>query len=128
MDALDRNVVIVTTSTLLATLTTVASIWKQEDQKRNVLEIARQGGALYDKFVGFTEDLVRVGKEMDRAKDSYAQAMNKLSEGKGNLVSRAEKIKELGVKTTKEIDPRLLDRSGQNELDEAINSESQDED
>ena len=111
LDALEKNVVIVTTSTLLATLTTVSSIWKQENQKKNVMEIARQGGALYDKFVNFTEDLLKIGKEMDNSKKSYVSAMNKLADGTGNLIGRAEKIRELGIKTNKKMDDRLINRA-----------------
>lgn len=111
LQALDKNVVMVSTSTLLATLSTVASIWKQEDQKRNVLEIASQAGALYDKFEGLVQDLLKVGKQINASQDGYKAAMNKLSEGKGNLISRVERLKVLGAKTKKSIPPNLLERS-----------------
>lgn len=111
VDAYDKNIVIVSPSTLLATLRTIANIWKQEYQNQNVLEIAKQSGALYDKFVGFVEDLIDVGSRMEQAKKSYAGAMNKLSEGSGNLVKRAEKIKELGAKTSKSLPQSLLNRA-----------------
>ena len=111
LEALDKNVVIVSTSTLLATLSTVASIWRQEDQKRNVLEIARQAGALYDKFEGLVQDLLRVGKQINASQDSYKAAMGKLTEGKGNLISRVEKLKMLGAKTKKAIPEKLVERS-----------------
>lgn len=111
LEALEKNIVIVTTSTLLATMKTVSFIWKQENQKKNVLEIARQGGELYDKFVNFTDDLIKIGKQMDQAKNSYADAMNKLSDGKGNLVGKAEKIRKLGIKTSKKMNPTLVNRS-----------------
>lgn len=114
-DAFDRNVVIVSTSTLLATLRTIASIWKQEKQTQNALEIARQGGNLYDKFVGLTEDLLALGRQMDTAKKSYEGAMNKLSTGTGSLVTRAESLRKLGLKTSKQVDQKLLDRAGDNE-------------
>ena len=110
-DAFDLNIVIVSPSTLLATLRTVASIWRQENQNRNAQEIARQGGALYDKFVGFLDDLINIGKKIDSTKDSYKDAMKKLYEGQGNLVRRTEMLKELGAKTTKSIQPNLLDRA-----------------
>ncbi len=110
-DAFDMNIVIVSPSTLLATLRTIASIWRQENQNKNALEIARQSGALYDKFVGFTEDLISVGKKMDEAKSNYSSAMNKLVEGSGNLVRRAKKIQELGAKTAKQLPLSLLDRA-----------------
>ena len=111
LQALDKNVVMVSTSTLLATLSTVASIWKQEDQKRNVLEIASQAGALYDKFEGLVEDLLKIGKQINASQDGYKAAMNKLSEGKGNLIGRVERIKTLGAKTKKSLPSSLLDRA-----------------
>ncbi|HWB64848.1 MAG TPA: DNA recombination protein RmuC [Chitinophagales bacterium] len=109
--AWDRKIVIVSPSTLLATLRTIASIWKQERQTRNALQIADEGGKLYDKFVTFYEDLKDVGDKMDRAKLSYVDAMKKLYEGSGNLVKRAEKMKELGAKTTKQLPQNLIDRA-----------------
>lgn len=111
-EAFEKNIVIVSPSTLLATLRTIASIWRQENQNRNALEIARQAGALYDKFVGFVEDLKAVGDKMDEAKSKYQDAMKKLVEGSGNLVKRSEKLKELGAKTSKQIPQKILDRSG----------------
>lgn len=111
--ALDKNVVLVSTSTLLATLRTVSYIWKQENQNRNVREIAKESGALYDKFVGFIEDLVAVGKKMDDAKKEYSSAMNKLidSPKRGTtVVGRIEKLKELGAETSKSIPQNILDR------------------
>jgi len=110
-DAYDKNIVIVSPSTLIATLRTIASIWRQENQNRNALEIARHGGQLYDKFKSFTDDLIKVGENLKTTKSNYDLAMNKLSVGKGNLVNRADKLKELGAKATKKIDARLQDRS-----------------
>jgi DNA recombination protein RmuC len=110
-DAYDKNIVIVSPSTLIATLRTIASIWRQENQNKNALEIARQGGQLYDKFVAFCEDLVKIGENLNTTKKNYDQAMNKLSAGKGNLVNRADKLRELGAKATKNLDQRLLDRA-----------------
>lgn len=107
--AWDRKVVIVSPSTLLATLRTVASIWKQERQNRNVLEIARLSGSMYDKFVGFIADMESIGKNIRQSQDSYEKAMNKLSNGPGNLSSTSEKIKKLGAKTNKQIDTKYLD-------------------
>lgn len=111
-EALDKNIVIVSTSTLLATLKTIASIWRQEYQNKNALEIARQSGALYDKFVGFTQDLIGVGKKIDDSKVAYKDAMNKLVEGRGNLIGRVEKLRELGAKASKNISQPLLDKAG----------------
>jgi DNA recombination protein RmuC len=115
VDAYDKNIVIVSPSTLLATLRTIANIWKQEYQNQNVIEIAKQSGALYDKFVGFVEDLKSVGERMDQAKGSYVDAMKKLSEGSGNLVRRAEKIKQLGAKTSKSLPQNILNRAEQDD-------------
>lgn len=111
--AWERKIVIVSPSTLLATLRTIASIWKQERQTRNALEIAKQSGDLYDKFVGFVDELIAVGKKMNDAKVSYDEAMKKLSSGKGNLVRRAETIKELGAKTTKDLPSALIERANE---------------
>jgi DNA recombination protein RmuC len=111
VDAYDKNIIIVSPSTLLATLRTIANIWKQEHQNKNVLEIAKQSGALYDKFVGFINDLIDVGNRMDQAKSSYEGAMKKLSDGSGNLVNRAEKIRELGAKTSKSLPQNIVDRA-----------------
>lgn len=101
--AWDNKVVIVSPSTLLATLRTIASIWQQENQNRNALEIARQSGALYDKFVAFISDMESIGKSLESTRKTYDQAANKLFTGAGNLVKRAENIKKLGAKTTKEL-------------------------
>jgi DNA recombination protein RmuC len=107
-DAFDKNIVLVTTSTLLATLRTVAGVWRQEDQKRNVLRIAEESGKLYDKFVGFVDDLKTVGKHLENSQSSYNAAMNKLTEGRGNLIRRVEILRELGAKTSKTLDEHLL--------------------
>jgi DNA recombination protein RmuC len=112
LDALEKNIVLVTTSTLLATLRTVSYIWKQENQKNNVLEIARQSGLLYDKFVNFVEDLKMIGQRLEGAQNAYDSAMNKLVESKkfgDTLVGRAQKIKELGAKTSKALPKELVD-------------------
>lgn len=108
--ALDRNIVIVSTSTLLATLRTISYIWKQDLQNKNAEEIARQAANLYDKFVGFTEDLIKLGNQMDTAGKTYKDAMNKLTDGTGNLTRRVENLRKLGVNPSKNIDQRLVDR------------------
>jgi len=110
-DAYDKNIVIVSPTTLIATLRTISNIWKNEYQNRNALEIARQGGNLYDKFVAFTEDLKNVGRHMDASQKVYVEAMRKLVDGSGNLVSRAQKIKDLGAKTSKQMDQKLIERA-----------------
>lgn len=109
--AWDRKIVIVSPSTLLATLVTIASLWKQEKQTKNALEIAQRGGALYDKFVGFIDDMKDVGKQMKKTEDTYKDAMSKLYEGKGNIVRTIENLKSLGAKTTKSLDQNLLDKA-----------------
>lgn len=115
--AWDLRVVIVSPSTLLATLRTIASIWKQENQNRNALEIAKKAGDLYDKFSAFTEDLLKVGRQLDTAKDTYSEAMKKLTDGRGNLVRRVEELRSMGAKAGKEINPALIARA--DEGDEA---------
>ncbi|HQX99837.1 MAG TPA: DNA recombination protein RmuC [Flavobacteriales bacterium] len=110
-EAYDRQVVMVTHSTLMATLRTIHGIWKNERIARNHIAIAERAGALYEKFVGFTEDLGRVGKHVNDAKDSYEKALGKLSEGPGNLVRQVEMLKELGAKTSKGLHPKLLERA-----------------
>ncbi len=112
LDALDEHVVIVTTSTLLATMRTVSYIWKQEKQKNSVLEIARQSGMLYDKFVNFVEDLRAVGQRLNQAQGAYQDAMNKLVDSRkfgDTLVGRAERIRGLGARVSKSLPPTLLD-------------------
>mgnify|MGYP001576594271 CR=1 FL=1 len=113
--AWEKKIVIVSPSTLLATLRTIASLWKQERQTKNALEIAEEGGKLYDKFVLFVDDLISIGKKMDEAKTNYSEAMKKLHDGTGNLVRRAEKMKTLGAKTTKELPKNLVERAQENE-------------
>ncbi|MGN0003223.1 MAG: DNA recombination protein RmuC [Sphingobacterium composti] len=108
-DAWDRRVVIVSPSTLLATLRTIASMWKQERQNRNVLEIAREAGALYDKFVGFLTDMQQIQVHLNKASEKHDEAMKKLSTGAGNVVRRVENLKSLGAKANKQIDDRYLD-------------------
>ena len=107
--AWDNKVVIVSPSTLLATLRTIASIWQQENQTRNAMEIARQGGALYDKFVNFIVDLEKIGNNIDQTRRNYDLAMNKLNDGRGNLIRSAEKLRELGAKASKELPQKYLD-------------------
>ncbi|MBL7942392.1 MAG: DNA recombination protein RmuC [Flavobacteriales bacterium] len=109
--AWDRKIVIVSPSTLIATLRTIASIWKQERQTRNAFQIAEEGGKLYDKFKGFVDDLVQVGRQMDGAKAKYEEAMNKLISGRGNLVSKAEIMRKLGARTTKQLDRAIVERA-----------------
>jgi DNA recombination protein RmuC len=107
-DAWDKRVVIVSPSTLLATLRTISSMWKQERQNRNVLEIARLSGEMYDKFVGFVGDMEGIGKNIKQSQEAYDKAINKLTDGRGNLTITAEKIKKLGAKANKQIDQKYI--------------------
>jgi DNA recombination protein RmuC len=107
--AWNKKVVLVTPSTLLATLKTVASIWKQEQQTRNAIEIASKAGLLYDKFVSFISDLKKIGDNLDKTKENYNDAFSKLSSGSGNLIGRVEILRKLGAKTTKQIDQKYLE-------------------
>jgi len=107
-DAFQKKVILVTPSTLLATLRTVAHIWKQEKQTRHALEIAKKSGALYDKFVGLYEDLSLLGDKLKAALDCHRDALNKLKEGPGNLIKRVEDIKKLGAKAGKSLPTHLV--------------------
>lgn len=106
--AWERKVVITTPTTLMATLWIIANIWQQEHQTANALEIARQGGALYDKLVGFVDSLENVGRLLERSQAAYSQAFNQLKSGRGNLISRAENLRALGVSNAKSLDPNLV--------------------
>jgi len=119
--AFEQNIVIVTPSTLLATLRTIDSMWNNEKQQRNAIEIARQAGALYDKFEGFVSDLTKVGKKMDEAKTEYKGAMNKLVEGRGNIITSIEKLKKMGAKAKKSLPDKYLERAQQDDFDEKLN-------
>jgi DNA recombination protein RmuC len=121
--AFEKNIVIVTPSTLLATLRTIDSMWTNQKQQENAIEIARQAGALYDKFEGFVSDLIKIGKKMDEAKVEYSAAMNKLTEGKGNLVISAEKLKKMGAKAKKAL-PEALLRRAENDEDILIETDN----
>jgi DNA recombination protein RmuC len=101
--AFDRRIILVTAPTLLATLKTVASLWKQDKQTKNAVEIAKRGGLLYDKFVGLYSDLELIGKHLDRTRQSYDAALSKLRDGRGNLISQVDELRELGVKTQKNL-------------------------
>lgn len=118
--AWDKRVVLVTPSTLLATLKTVGSIWKQERQNRHALEIAEQAGRLYDKFAGFIDDMERIGSKQKEATLAFEHAMNKLSTGNGNIIRSAEKLKEMGAKAKKSLDRKYrdLNQNSVHEVDE----------
>lgn len=121
--AFEKNIVIVTPATLLATLRTIDSMWTNQKQQENAIEIARQAGALYDKFEGFVSDLIKIGKKMDEAKSEYGNAMNKLVDGKGNLVVSVEKLKKMGAKAKKALPESVLKRASENEINSIIENE-----
>jgi DNA recombination protein RmuC len=109
--AFEKNIVIVTPSTLLATLRTIDTMWNNEKQQKNALEIARQAGALYDKFQGLLGDLIGIGKRIDESKKEYANAMNKLVEGRGNIITSVEKLKKMGAKAKKSLPENIIERA-----------------
>ncbi|MFM9827026.1 DNA recombination protein RmuC, partial [Flavobacterium sp.] len=109
--AFEKNIVIVTPSTLLATLRTIDSMWTNQKQQENAFEIARQAGALYDKFEGFVADLIKIGKKIDESKVEYQGAMNKLVDGSGNLIKRVENLKKMGAKTQKSLPENIINRA-----------------
>jgi DNA recombination protein RmuC len=109
--AFEKNIVIVTPSTLLATLRTIDSMWANQKQQENALEIARQAGALYDKFEGFVADLLKIGKKIDDSKTEYSGAMNKLVEGNGNIIVSIEKLKKMGAKAKKSLPDNIINRA-----------------
>ncbi len=123
--AFEKNIVIVTPTTLLATLRTIDSMWANQKQQENALEIARQAGALYDKFEGFVLDLVKIGKKMDEAKVEYQGAMNKLVDGKGNLITSVEKLKKMGAKAKKSLPENIINRATIFDENELLLTESE---
>ena len=116
-DAFDKNIVIVTPTTLLATLRTIDTMWQNDKQQRNALEIAAAAGSLYDKFVLLTDDLIKVGQQMDTVQKTYKSSMNKLSAGSGNLIGRLERLKKLGAKANKSLNDKLVTRAIENDPD-----------
>lgn len=112
-----KRIVLVSPSTLLATLKTVSSVWKQEKHTKNALEIAKKAGLLYDKFVGFIDDLKKMGDQLGKAQESYNSAFGKLHEGKGSLTNSVESLRVLGLKTKKKIDKNLLEESTEEEVE-----------
>ncbi len=111
-EAFEKNIVIVSPSTLLATLRTIDNIWRQEKQNKNAMEIAKRAGDMYDKFVNFVDDLKKLGNQLLTTQKTYDEAMKKLTSGTGNLVSRAENVKKMGAKTSKNISLELVEDIG----------------
>ena len=110
-EAYNQNVLLTSPTTLLATLRVISNLWRQEDQSRNAAEIARQAGNLYDKFANFCQDMLEIGQRVNQTQTAYEQAIGRLSEGRGNLLSRIDKLKELGANTTKNIPASLVEQS-----------------
>ncbi len=110
-EALERRIIFVSPTLLIPSLQLIKNVWKQEYQTRHVIEIATKAGDLYDKFVGFTEDLIALGRNLEASKKFYDESMKKLSSGSGNLVRRVEDLKKLGAKANKAIDQNLLKRA-----------------
>lgn len=111
--AYQKHVIMLSPTNLIAYLKLISDVWKRADQNKNAEEIARQAGALYDKFDGFVADLLKIGKKMDDAKGDYENAMKKLSSGRGNLVGSAQRLKQLGASTKKQLPEALLERAGE---------------
>ena len=111
MDAWNRNVLLVSPSTLLFVVRTVAHLWRQEAQSKNAQDIAKRGAELYDRLTGFVTDLERVGKNLRQAQEAYGEAFDKLTKNKGNVIRQAEMLRELGVKPNKSLPPSLLESS-----------------
>lgn len=126
-DAFDKNIVIVSPSTLLATLATIDSVWKQEYQNKNAQKIAERGGKLYDKFVLFVESLEEIGMRIRQSQESYDQAMNRLKTGRGDLIGQADKLRKLGANNSKKISRNLLDQEDAPETIENLESEEETE-
>lgn len=116
-DAFEKNIIIVTPTTLLAVLKTIDSMWQNEKQKQNAIEIATQAGALYDSFTNLTDELLKVGRQIGTVQNTYEGAMKKLT-GKGNLINRVERLKKLGAKASKQVDQKLILRARENEEEE----------
>lgn len=115
-EAFEKNIIIVSPTTLLATLRTIASIWRQENQTKNAQEIADRAGKMYDKFVSMADDLLKLGNQLDTSQKTYDEVMRKLKTGSGNLVKRSEDLRKLGAKTSKEISSGLIDNTIDNDV------------
>jgi DNA recombination protein RmuC len=115
--AFEKNIVIVTPSTLLATLRTIDTMWNNQKQQQNAIEIATQAGRLFDQFVNLTDDLLKVGNQLNTVKGSYDSTMKKLT-GQGNLIKKVESIRKLGIKQRKHINEKLLQKAAQEEEEE----------
>jgi DNA recombination protein RmuC len=124
MDAYNKKIVLVSPTNMIIALRTIASMWKQEKQNKNALKIAEDAGNLYDKFVNFTTDLIRVGKSLNESSTHYSEAMKKLSEGNGNIISRVENLKKMGARASKSIEPKLIERASQHFIEDISDNEN----
>jgi DNA recombination protein RmuC len=115
-EAFEKNIIIVSPTTLLATLRTIASIWRQENQTKNAQEIADRAGKMYDKFVSMADDLLKLGNQLDTSQKTYDEVMRKLKTGSGNLVKRSEELRRLGAKTSKEFSGGLIEKTLDNDV------------
>jgi DNA recombination protein RmuC len=115
-EAFDKNILVVSPSTLLVTLRTIENIWRHEYQNRHCIEIANKAGGLYNKFVGFVDALQEVGRHLDRAKAACKTASDRLVNGRGNLIRRTQELKALGVKAEKELPEKLLEMAQDGEM------------
>lgn len=122
--AFEKNIIFVVPTTLLTTLKTVQNLWRLAQQNKNANEIAEKAGALYDKFVAFVEDLDEVGSKIDSSKKSFEKAQNKLLSGRGNLIKRAEALRELGAKTSKKQKTELLAKVGEDDTEALLDKKS----
>ena len=125
---MNKNIILVGPSTLLAILRTIQNIWRFEHQNKNALEIATSAGRLYDKFVSFVENLDDIGKHIQRTQDSYEAAQNKLYSGRGNLISRVETLKTLGANTKKSLPEKLLHQDADSDIEQVISSQEKADD
>ena len=114
-DAFKRGIILVSPTTLHMTLRIIHNMWRYEYQNKNAQEIAKRAGDMYDKFVGFVDALEDVGDKLDKAQSAYQTAHNRLVDGKGNLVGRAEAIRKLGLQTNKKLDKAIVDRQSEND-------------
>src|SRR5882757_2011222 len=127
VDAWEKNILLVSPSTLLFVVRTVAHLWKQEEQVRNVQQIAERGAELYDKFAGFVDDLSRLGARIEQTRNAYDAAFDKLTRGRGNLVRQVEMLRSLGVQPAKRLPRQLMQRAEDVEIFENIGAEKLDE-
>jgi len=109
--AYERRILLLNPSNLITSLKLIADLWKREYQNKNSLEIAERGAKLYDKFVGFVENLEKVGRNLDQAKNVYNDAYKQLHTGNDNLIIQTQKLKSLGIKNKKDLPPSLIDNS-----------------